>query len=110
MISITSHSSIAGVSKFLVPEKDGKKPVFVQSKPYNFHWPIRETIDSKKIAAGYGFTVIGGTKGAEPLHVFGSGINTDSQLGFHTQDGLRLQTFPLTPISEMEYQVIIFLV
>lgn len=68
-----------------MPKADHKNPVLIQSKPYNFHWPIRHDTSVKHVAAGYGFTVYGGKRRDNSVYVFGNGINTDSQLGYHTQ-------------------------
>lgn len=76
-----------GIPSFLVSEDTRKNPVLAQSKPYNFHWAHRAGLNVGCIAAGYGFTVIGGTTKEKPISLFGFGINTDSQLGLHSVKG-----------------------
>ena len=75
------------MSKFIYPEKEGKRPIKAQRKPYNFHWPIRAGFNVKHIAAGCGFTILAGSMKPNSLAVFGFGINTDAQLGFHSENG-----------------------
>jgi len=41
----------------------------------------------KHIAAGHGFSVCGGKKDKNSSYILGTGINTDSQLGYHSQGG-----------------------
>jgi len=61
--------------------------VFTQSKPYNFHWPVRASFKVKHVAAGYGFTVYAGRSRDRSLVMVGCGINTDSQIGYHSDKG-----------------------
>lgn len=87
LVVVPKLLTIVGVPKFLIPEKENKYPVLTQSKPYNFHWPIRASLNVNHIAAGYGFSVYGGNNRERKPTLIGCGINTDSQIGFHSANG-----------------------
>mgnify|MGYP001796903516 FL=1 len=79
--------------------------MLVKAIPYNFHWPIRMEIKVKQIAAGYGFSVFGGKSKGKPVHIFGCGINTDSQLGFHSQNGEYTIPYSITvPVLKNQFK------
>lgn len=87
-------TSVVGVRNFLDPQ-EYKQPVLTQSKPYNLHWGVRASVNVKHIAAGYGFSLLAAeNKGI--LSLFGFGMNTDSQIGFHSEQG-RLIFIYLSP-------------
>ncbi|XP_067933148.1 RCC1-like G exchanging factor-like protein [Watersipora subatra] len=81
-----TRTGALGVPTFLYP-KDGKRQLLAQFKPYNLHWPIRAGFDVTHIAAGCGFTILAGSMKDKSLALYGFGLNTDSQLGFHSSNG-----------------------
>ncbi|XP_055603443.1 RCC1-like G exchanging factor-like protein [Uranotaenia lowii] len=71
-----------------------------QAKAYaeSVHHPSRlnfaENRDITDVAAGYGFTVFA-AKCRQGLSLWGTGINTDSQIGFHKHGGAKRKPFEL---------------
>ncbi|XP_045181417.2 RCC1-like G exchanging factor-like protein isoform X2 [Mercenaria mercenaria] len=71
-----------GVRSYLRPEKRHQKPVTVQHRPARLRFMDENDIEVYNVACGYGFTLFA-TKRRRRHLVFATGINTDSQLGYH---------------------------
>jgi hypothetical protein len=74
--------------KFLLKTKlfrpyRNKNPVYNQRKPWRLRWADRIHADVKHIACGNGFSLvsISNSRYLKGEHLFGTGINTQSQIG-----------------------------
>lgn len=78
---LAEHGAL-GERQFLKPIHKARRPVEYMHRPYRLGFA--EENDVTDIAAGYGFTVFI-TKGKKTTssQVFGTGLNTDSQIGYH---------------------------
>ncbi|XP_044285998.1 RCC1-like G exchanging factor-like protein [Varanus komodoensis] len=73
-----SYSGALGIPSFVVPDAAWKKRRRVQATPYRLE--LEEKISS--VACGYGFTLLSSRK-TDLTKVWGTGLNTDSQIGYH---------------------------
>ncbi|XP_013785838.1 RCC1-like G exchanging factor-like protein isoform X2 [Limulus polyphemus] len=69
-----------GNANFIKP-KDGKKVLKNLYRPYRLEFA--ETHKVFDVACGYGFTVFAAFSSNSNHRAFGTGLNTDSQIGFH---------------------------
>jgi RCC1-like G exchanging factor-like protein len=73
-----------GEPQFLRPLTD-KNRIFRQRKPWRLRWADRNNADLTNVACGNGFSLIAvsGARHLKGHHLFGTGMNTESQIGFH---------------------------
>ncbi|XP_072029924.1 LOW QUALITY PROTEIN: RCC1-like G exchanging factor-like protein [Amphiura filiformis] len=72
-----TYTGALGIKEFIFPKGKQKRPGRrYQSVPYTFHWDQKIT----SVACGYGFTLMASNT-QQSTKVWGSGVNTDSQIG-----------------------------
>ncbi|XP_050405563.1 RCC1-like G exchanging factor-like protein [Patella vulgata] len=72
-----------GIAKFLRPEK-GHRPLMQVKTPSRMKSMNENNMKVYDVSCGYGFTVYAVKKGNKHS-ILGTGINTDSQIGYHEQ-------------------------
>lgn len=97
---LAGHGAL-GEREFLKPQKPGKRPVEYMHRPYRLGFAeehdvtlfsynklmltvignVAFLIQVTNVACGYGFTVISVKGNKNSPQVFGTGLNTDSQIG-----------------------------
>lgn len=70
-----------GVPSFVKPRHSGQSKIPSTNRPKRVAFGNLHNV--KDVACGNGFTVISATHKDHNFRVFGTGINTDSQIGFH---------------------------
>lgn len=68
-----------GMSNYVKP-RDGKRPLVKQHRPARLDFAEKHEVTD--VACGYGFTVFA-VKSTNLTKVFGTGLNSDSQIGYH---------------------------
>lgn len=74
-----------GESSFLKPKFKIDTPKYHQRKPWRLKWADRVDADPIHVACGNGFSLIAtsSTQDLKGHHLFGTGMNTESQIGVH---------------------------
>lgn len=75
-------SGALGVRTYMRPEKKQQAPVIIQYRPARLRFMDENDIEVYDVACGYGFTLFAAKRRRRHM-VLGTGINTDSQLGYH---------------------------
>ncbi|XP_076082965.1 RCC1-like G exchanging factor-like protein isoform X3 [Mytilus galloprovincialis] len=71
-----------GIPSYLKPEKKGQHPIYTVRQPARIKFMDRANLKVTKVGCGYGFTVYV-TTSFRGNRLYGTGINTDSQIGYH---------------------------
>ncbi|XP_060579337.1 RCC1-like G exchanging factor-like protein isoform X2 [Ruditapes philippinarum] len=71
-----------GVRSYLRPERSSQSPVKIQHRPARLRFMDENDIQVYNVACGYGFTLFAAKRRRRHM-VLATGINTDSQLGYH---------------------------
>lgn len=78
----------------LEPSK-ARKQIFTQRRPWRLKWIDKHNADVTRVACGNGFSMfaISGSKLHKGGHhyLFGMGMNTQSQIGVHEDNGQKLK-------------------
>ena len=77
----TQISCISGVKSYLKPQRH-QAPVLGQERPARLRFMDENHFEVYDLACGFGFTLFA-LKNDKKYEVYGTGINTDSQLGLH---------------------------
>lgn len=77
-----AHTGALGVKQFVKPDRGSRaKPKIYQAKPFRLKFADKYPISD--VACGYGFTVFIPHATQTRYKLFGTGVNTESQIGFH---------------------------
>lgn len=81
-----------GESEFLVPTR-GQYQILRQRKPWRLKWIDKQHADPIHVACGNGFSLfsISGSVDFKGHHLFGMGMNTESQIGVHEENNKKLK-------------------
>ncbi|XP_052764495.1 RCC1-like G exchanging factor-like protein [Mya arenaria] len=77
-----ARTGALGVRTYLRPERRRQHAVTEQPRPARLRFIDENHVEVKDVACGYGFTLFAVERNRIQM-VLGTGINTDSQLGFH---------------------------
>ncbi|KAK3085852.1 hypothetical protein FSP39_009642 [Pinctada imbricata] len=78
-----SATGALGISSYLRTEEKGQKVLLQMRRPSRLRFMDENNLEVKDVDCGYGFTLMICKEGGKGLQLYGTGINTDSQLGFH---------------------------
>lgn len=74
-----------GIKTYVKPEKGcgHVNPLYICHHPVRLSFLDKNRYAPEQVACGYGFTLIAARKSNRELIVLGTGINTESQIGYH---------------------------
>ncbi|ELU01947.1 hypothetical protein CAPTEDRAFT_158323 [Capitella teleta] len=89
-----------GQRSFITPSNPRQKPRSKQRHPHRLAYLDEIVLKTNALACGYGFTVFIGQRDSKPV-AFGTGINTDSQLGFqeYPKKSGRILDYVIQPVG-----------
>jgi alpha-tubulin suppressor-like RCC1 family protein len=96
-----------GEASFLQPKGKVENPKYNQRKPWRLKWTDNVDADPIHVACGNGFSLIAtsNTQDLKGHHLFGTGMNTDSQIGVHeTKSGDKLKYLIEPAIIDLPFE------